>query len=557
MSVVRRDKGTVRRVGPRRVGTGMVALLALGTGAGCGQSLLRSNVGPGIAAESLGQADMATPSRRLAWVGPDGRRDLPLTAALPPREPDRLNAGLEPAIVASATTWNGWKVPLSKGRASEPAALASGIPLMEVSEPVAASPSGSAIPMPSTRLAGNDAEIERLLAASRDTKIAPPLKRRVAKPEIMVAQAPAPPLITVVDVLPAPASEPSTPKVEREERVPSSAAVAVIVDSRSDAEAVKSSAPSEPAGTTPVTAPLAETSPQPAPTAPAPVQVEMPRSVTVTQAEPPVADRDTDKPVAMAPLDPALKPVIVASAPVEAPTGGLPADEPQATTPIPQPSEIDALALAAESTRIPLPKRPEDADVSTVSASEPTADALVEETVADANRPTDIPMPVYFKTMMPAPSVPEKTSIPMPNPPVTVDFRSTNIPMPMPRVTAPEEDPAAAASRTTNIPMPNRPYPLSANAPLNVDYGTTNIPMPIPPETATEEDPVASASRATNIPMPIPVAAATDDALSEASRTTNIPMPVRVSKPESVVDSLIEASRSTKIPLPIPSSDPK
>ena len=485
MSVVRRDKRTVRRVGPRRVGTGMVALLALGTGAGCGQSLLRPNAGPGIAAESLGQADMAIPSRRLAWVGSDGRRDLPLTAALPPREPDQLNVGLEPAVVASATTWNGWKVPSSKPRASEPSAPPAGMPVLEVSEPVAAASPASAIPMPSTRLAGNDTEVETLLAASRDTKIAPPLTHRVARLGMQVAQAPTPAPITFVDVLSAPVAEPSTPKVEMEPPVPSSATVAALVDSPANAGAVKSS---NPESTTFATAPLAETSPEPAPPAPAPVKVEMPRAVTVTQAEPPVADRDADKPVAMAPLDPTPKPEFVTSAPVEAAMSGLPAVEPQAATPIPPPAQIDPLALAAESTGIPLPKRPEDVDLSQVSASEPTAPALVEETVADVSQSTDIPMPIPVKTAMPAPSVPEITSIPMPNPPSTLDYGTTNIPMPVPRVTVPSEDPVAAASRTTNIPMP------------------------------------------------VPVATPKEDPLSEASRTTNIPMPVPVSKPASIRD---------------------
>ena len=103
MSVVRRDKRTFRRVRSRPVGAGMIALLALGTGGGCGQSFLRPDGGPGLAAESLGLVDAAIPSRKVAWVGADGRRDMPIPVALPSREPDKLNGGLVTAVTATGT----------------------------------------------------------------------------------------------------------------------------------------------------------------------------------------------------------------------------------------------------------------------------------------------------------------------------------------------------------------------------------------------------------------------------------------------------------------------
>lgn len=84
MTVVRRDRRPRRPRRTRGARTGMIALLALSAGAGCGQSLLRPNGGPGRAAESLGLAAEPIPGRKVTWVDPG---QLPTVGAGPGRKP--------------------------------------------------------------------------------------------------------------------------------------------------------------------------------------------------------------------------------------------------------------------------------------------------------------------------------------------------------------------------------------------------------------------------------------------------------------------------------------
>src|SRR4051794_40284889 len=138
MTVGRRDvrPNRPKRVKARGARTGMLALLALSAGAGCGQAMLRPEGGPGRTASSLGLAVEPTPARKLAWD--DFGERLRMSAAAPGRlaevsvaggnllgtavPPSYLNLGTTsgvarggPLLAQTATTWNGWKLPPGRG----------------------------------------------------------------------------------------------------------------------------------------------------------------------------------------------------------------------------------------------------------------------------------------------------------------------------------------------------------------------------------------------------------------------------------------------------------
>ncbi len=75
MAVGRREVRLNRskRVRGGNARTGVLALLALGAGTGCGQSLLRPPAGPGLASQSLGLAAEPVPNRLLVWEDLDQR----------------------------------------------------------------------------------------------------------------------------------------------------------------------------------------------------------------------------------------------------------------------------------------------------------------------------------------------------------------------------------------------------------------------------------------------------------------------------------------------------
>ena len=68
MAVVSRNGRPNRTNVTRGARTGVVALLALGAGVGCGQAMLRPQSGPGLAAQALGLADDVIPGAgMLLW----------------------------------------------------------------------------------------------------------------------------------------------------------------------------------------------------------------------------------------------------------------------------------------------------------------------------------------------------------------------------------------------------------------------------------------------------------------------------------------------------------
>ncbi len=587
MSVVRRDKRKFRRLRPRRVGAGVVALLALGTGAGCSQSLLRPDSGPGLAAESLGLVDAAIPSRKIAWVGADGRHDLPYPAVLPSREPANLNVGLATAVSASGTTWNGWKVPAAKSPAAvaastPPVGAPSELPDMRVAT--------ITIPLPVVRRAGVDPEVETLLAASRETRIAPPLTHRVIRPEAALACAPQPPVVPLEAPVAATASPrepgvmtlPTTSVVETPAPIPefssSQAPPAdvvelektIVVETRSVAEpGAEPEAPAEPSVVVaeskapPVGEPVA---PVPAPgplPAPTTLPLDATTAVKVSQVD---EARPAKEPGVPSPPEPKSPAVIVAPVdlPVETVAGtSEKAPEPEsleakstADSPVPPPAEIDPLTAASETSGIPLPKKTAEEETVPAILSEPVTEPFKQAPVAGASPGTTIPMPFPIASRIPedlAP-LPVESTIPTPNP-----------------AESPEPDPSATVSSTTDIPMPvpfdgpkvdspnypttDIPMPVTVESrkadPLAETSRETQIPMPVPVETSKDEAP-AEVTPPEQIPMPIPVATPAGDPVAEASRETKIPMPVPVAKPLAVLNPQVEASRTTQIPLPIP-----
>src|SRR4051812_22157160 len=136
MTVERRDNRSNRRraLWGARARTGVVALMGLGTGAGCGQAYLRPEAGQGRAVPGLawGKGE-PVPGRGHAWGDPALQR----TAASPARRDTSVSLGLSEAphpvsqmatgpLFYTPTVWNGWKVPATKP--GEALAAASGRP---------------------------------------------------------------------------------------------------------------------------------------------------------------------------------------------------------------------------------------------------------------------------------------------------------------------------------------------------------------------------------------------------------------------------------------------
>ena len=201
MTEVCRSGRPNRPKGMRSARTGVVALLALSAGAGCGQTMLRPATGPGLAAQALGQVNEDVPGRQLGWNDPgqlSAREALvakgggSAKTGLPPAGPislDGVTAGPPPSpmIVTfdgstfARTTWNGWKLPgprpfgtpggpmIASANGNDPVGVASRLTKIEAPRPIAAAPG--------IRLVD-----ESLLAACRVSKIAPPMRRVAARP---------------------------------------------------------------------------------------------------------------------------------------------------------------------------------------------------------------------------------------------------------------------------------------------------------------------------------------------------------------------------------------
>ena len=555
MPVERCDKRTIRQSDPRRVGAGLVALLALGAGgAGCGQPFLRPKDGAALATESLGQADTAIPSRKIAWVGSDGRREIASAGSYPSREPERLNEGLASNLVASDSTWNGWKVPASKKETEfaaspsprDPVVVAAPIELAESPKPAR---SQASIPLPAFKRGSDDAGVEALLAASRASRIAPPLNHPVVKPSSpQVVSAPFVTKSTETNELTTlPKAALDLEKVERE----SSTAKASFIEGPAVASVEKITSSESSSRSISALTDVAETKPETIPQAPVETVASTPSVAPVT-----------------IPLE-VIEKVTELTSTLENSAGSVPL-----SSPIPPPSDV------AETTAIPAPGQAIEvlpspvlmtatappAPVEAPMAVDPPATQIpmpvpiqvpVTATVVAEQPATDIPMPVppsQASITMQTPPEPTVTKIPMPvsipssqGDPVELASRSTNIPMPVP-VAMKAEDPVVAAPRTTNIPMPVSVTRLAEDHVVAASR-TTNIPMPVS-VTRLAEDPGAAASRTTNIPLPVPVAMPAGDPVMAVSRSTNIPMPVTRPAPVAVDDPLAAASRSAQIPLP-------
>lgn len=426
MTTVRRNGRPNRPWRTRGARTGMVALLALGAGVGCGQPALRTQGGAGPLAEP-------TLSRMSFWEHSPGRQanaaavgkraapgPVAIDSGVAEAANEKLNGGITLATFDGSTfartTWNGWKVPENKAKpaanvaATEaPAAVSTANPGAESAPPMTVA--AAEIPPPARRSPGAVAEsgtsLDALVAACRSTKIAPPMlappaskvsapvEAQVEPPQaadspVAATGPPAPAEPAVSEVVAAPATAPE-PKAETG-AAPAVAVAAEPAPARSD-EALKD-LPS-----------LAEQEPADKNVAPAVIPLETVRSA----AEPAAVD---------VPPAPTTR---TASAPT--------------STPRPSPApDVDPLKAACEATSIEPPRRP------VVATGMPMGDPLANPTMVT---------PLTAAVANEAPGQ------------------------------ADAGDPLMAASRATSIPMPVRPSPGTDT--LNQASRATSIPLPSPP----------------------------------------------------------------------------
>ena len=131
MTVERRDERPNRPRTLRRVpATGLLAILSLSAGAGCGQSMIRRP--PPVAGQpepnSSGRfVDDAVPVRGLSWGGPAPGNESLVSPPPIKKYPTPLltvptdfvafggsKIGSETTLVSTDTAWNGWKIPSPK-----------------------------------------------------------------------------------------------------------------------------------------------------------------------------------------------------------------------------------------------------------------------------------------------------------------------------------------------------------------------------------------------------------------------------------------------------------
>lgn len=459
MTVVDRNGRPNRPWKTRGVRTVVVALLAIGGGVGCGQPALRTPAGPGLAAESLGQAVEPTPSQKLFWDHPAGRQAnagaAGRGASNPPiaidpgraeRANEKLNAGITPAgfvagfdgSTAARTTWNGWKIPETRATAPAPAVASAEAPAAEPTGNAGAESSppptalGEEIPPPARRstagetVAVSGTALDALVAACRSTKIAPPM---LAPPAPRVAAAVRAPLDP-------PSPEPAKPV---------------------DPPGAVSAEPRVVAGDA-----------APTPTAPAPkAEANPPQAVVVDETPAPVGSPEagTELP-SLAEQETAVKKDVPA---VNLPETVTPAAEPAAvvaapastTRSMPAPA-LDPLQAACQATSIEPPRLPPVATEMPVVPSAVEDGPLPPATNDVENPPTDIPMPATAPRRVPA-------LLPPPVPPVG----------PASEGRGDAGDALSAASRATSIPMPVRPAPRADS--LLEASRATSIPLPSPP----------------------------------------------------------------------------
>ncbi len=545
--------------------TGLVALLALSAGAGCGQAMVRPKSGPGLAVQALGQVDEEVPGRQLGWEDPGQAAARAALVAkgggsaktgLPPGGPisiDSMTAGPHPSPTLAKiatfdgssyakTTWNGWKIPDRKpfGAAGEPVQMANRGELIEM-------------PRPINRRASARLMDDSLLEACRESKIAPPTRRKAG------SNTPAP----VVDSLAAACREAriAPPKAKAVASNPEPAVAAVVARAPVAPEPVKVSPK---VIIVPPTEPVADA-------------VELPRAATQARiVDVPAAT----KPEAVEPrVQPTPMPLLVAT-PTEVPP--IPTDlptnvasaEPKEPEPIQGPEKKATETLESESAladrrpvRLPkkspqaestAPEAPMDRQTVAVEAlATPAGPAAPPPPLDEALRVTDIEPP-----RRPEPNTPEEasllTDIALPHRPPTGNSGAPNGPVatapPTPeeasKVTQIElphpvqgaEPTPEEAARVTRIELPHRPEaPAASVEPAQAD--------PVEPDQAAMVEPVPAEASAERAPAP-------EATPEEASRATEIELPHRPEAPAavepeaSVEPTLEEASRVSEIELP-------
>lgn len=405
MTAERRNGRPNRPRNYRGLRTGVMALLALSSGVGCGQSMLRSGGGPGLAAESLGLTSEPIPSRNLTWSesGPEGVPNRPgsgtisgvlasanggatVGADLLSVAPTAINA--DPSVYDRMKS-DGWKQPSSKPAtavASKPATArpdvaSSEIEAMPATVPVA--PRVATVAAPARPASEPETGLKGLMEACKATKIAPPVSfASLAKP------AATPPLVEVSETTPVVAEKPG-PSV-------SEVVIGPIAEPPIEAPA------------SPVTEVVIKT-----------VKPDIEPPAPVGSQEPPLLPSGS--------LDSSvLLPTQVAETPD--PNVNAASSTGQPTTVIPMPetptdSQAAALVAASRESNIELPRRP-GASVNAVGTAGPST------SLAPAVAGTSIP------TADPLATACEATKIP---PPV----RAASL-----------VDPLLEASRATKIPLP-------------------------------------------------------------------------------------------------------
>jgi hypothetical protein len=584
MAVGRREvrPNREKRVRGRSTRTGMLALLALGTGAGCGQSLLRPQPGTGLVSQTLGLVAEPMPNRLLAWDDPGER--VRISAEAPGRpasvalagnilgssvSPDRLNGSpMSPRFdrptnlagtpgAATSLTWNGWKLPDPRGPEASAAAAAiasaglpalvpvparSGITRLSTNIP------GTTIPMPQRVVAGTAVD-DRLLAASRDAKIAPPMRRvaptgsesgsglesliaacretKIAPPVVrprptVAAPAPAPPReVARIQPPPQPAVVEAAPVILPAQPAVVEAAPVTIPAPTPKADVIPPAVIAAAAAPAPVTTPEPETSPipmpTPIPTTPQPVEEAVVEAqVAPAQKSSPSAE-PTAGPVGSAPPAPGDEPTKPVDLPDLLSNGAAdrgttpsvvpaPAETPVAAAP-PDGATDPALLAASRDNGIELPQPADPAP--TAPPDEPSEPSLLA-----ASRESGIELP---QRSDPAPTAPPEGTT---DSTLAAASRESGIELPQRQDAAPITPPEGtiapglvAASRESGIELPQRPDEPALPTTLSVPATT---------------DPLKAAAEESQIPLPVPVAVQQADALIEASKDAKIPPPATI-----------------------------
>ena len=511
MTVERRDGRPTRSKGMRGTRTGVVAVLALSAGFGCGQPLLRPQNAPGVAAGSDGRGADPLPGRKLAWAdqpaGPPATSAASAgkfsTGSVPGASAgvndgisismDKLNAGLVPPVFDGSTfartTWNGWKLPESKPAdpvaATQPATTSPDLAVVSAptvpKDPLVAASTEThiALPKPASGASGDPASIDSLLSACKSTKIAPPRHRpKEATAEVTT---PAAGLDSVAATVPQtkiaqPAATPAPPRVETPVAniVPETAPIAAP-NAEPVAPVVVAAPAPEPAAPIVVASPAPDLKPQPEPAAPAaaaliPEPKPEPETAPIVEesATLPALAAETEAPAVESPetLLAPVAPVAVVEKVVELPEPALA-----------EAAVVDPLIAASQATSIELPK-----------PRSSTTESLDPQTAASSLKIIELPLPRLSAGPTPAPGA--------------------------------EVDPVAAASRATKIELPRKPKAAA-------------LPAPMPPAPlGLVNDPLQAASDASSIPLPFTVrtssggSSTSSDPLLEACKASRIPPPV-------------------------------